>query len=449
MKKLSLLVLGSVAAAVVGYGAWTQIPSLAQPGEVKTTRKLAQKRWEEARLVARDPAQNAYINPRLRPFWGSQEHADVQSPDYAAVSDWLPYADPSETPKPYESLVKDPEYRKALAGIESLERDLQESMRRPFFMVPESKEWNFGAPHPNFIAPLNVAKATVALAKVRLAQGNASQGVSLLGGVVRFGRALSGYNFLLQDSISVRVQEIASGGYLSLFPPEAPLTATDWQELATSFVAAIPPRNQLAVALENDMASGLNSLDTVGAGASLEGFGRWPWWLPGYMGREKRVYANAMMGLIASAREGSKVNLPEKLAHPTVVDYLRGNAGQSTDVLLPDVSGLQAAFEYNRKRTISLALLSATRAFVSERGRLPKDLTEVRKAGIAVPEPSAIGADAATWTSNANGVLIEASYPPHQRYPRDVQPWKSDWADESQDGKLVYRVVAVPALSKR
>ena len=450
MKKLPKLVLGSLVAIALGYGAWTQTPSLKQPDEVTTTRKLAQKRWEEARLVARDPAQNGYINPRLRPFWSSQAEAvDVQSPDYKAVSDWLTYADPSRPPDSYQSLLNEPRFRQALAGFEPLERDLQEAMRRPFFLVPEAKAWDVTMPHPNLVAPVNVANATVALARVRLAQGKHAEAVSLLGGVVRFGKALSGYNFLIQDHASVRVQQLAGLGYLSLFPPEAPLTATDWSELATSFVAAIPPKNQLVVALENQMAFGLNSLDAAGGEASAPGFGRWPWAFPGYAGREKRVYANAMMEIVEAARGGPGAHLPESLAHPTVMDYLRGEAGQSTDTLIPSFSGLEAAFELNRKRTIALALLSATRAFAAEKGRLPKDLAEVREAGIAVPEPTAIGPDGATWKRSSDGVTIEASYVPHERYPRDVPAAKRPWADESQDGKLVYRVTGVPPLSKR
>lgn len=448
MKKLLVAGASTLGLIALVYGLWLGTPVLTSASEVETTRAAAQRRWEQARSVARDPSQNSYLAPSLRSFWGRPgEDADPQAKGAQALAAWLRYAHPDMPPPAYRKLEKDEKFQKALAGIATLEPELLEALRRPFFLYPEAGQWRHGVPAADLAASREVAAAVVALARVRLAQGKARDAVDLLGGVVRFGRSLSGYESLRQETVSMQIQQLAGQGYLELFGSGSRLEADEWKELATSFTASIPLRNQLAVSLESELTRGLNTLDALDQGEKIAPFAAWTFSLPGYPAREKKVYANAMMELLEPARQGKGLILPEHLAHPSIVDYLAGRAGQSTDVMLPAGGTLKAAFDHNRREMICLALVSATRAFAAQTGRLPENLDQIRAVGIAVPQPADLGPDGATWSRQSESVRIEAADTPHSSSAQPPRATSGGKFEENQIGRQVYTVHR-PALSK-
>ncbi len=246
--------------------------------------------------------------------------------------------------------------------------------------------------------------------------------------------------------IGVAVQKIAADGFIGLLPPNAPLSPEQWKTLTADLVAAVPPVDQFTRVMEAELWSSVVSLDALDESKHRpEEVSSPVTRLPGWMDRERRIYANLMVEILSSVKETGTPQYPRALERPTRGDYMTGETGVVAMMLIPNLGRANEQLNYDRRLMTSLALVSGTRAYLAQHGKLPTSVEQIKSSGIATPDGSLLGAKETQFTSDGKKVTVVADYSlPDSEVVLSKHFPIPAWARGTTKDKIVFEVLARP-----
>ncbi len=385
MKKLGLVYLGILLAFCVVYTVWIQFPKIQDPRRLQEVEVSAQEHFVEIQTVAKDPERNGYLSQTFLPYWGRKGvERKENAPIKKILEDWNGYSTSSTREfVDHSSLAKNSSYQAALSKFETVAPELEAAMRKPVFAAPD-QELSFNSPVMNFISVRSSAQAMVGYAEARAAQGKILEAASATVAVMEFGKAVETQTTLINEMVGVAVQSIGFDGYVGLLGPESKLSAAQWKALAGRLTDALPVEQELATTMGSEMVGFQKSVAMLKTGKFPDLNSAW-WRLPGFLSREARIYSNLMLTIDSDLRDGGTVQMPSYLANPSTSDYLTGKVGNLALVVLPNYVRADAEIRFNRTKIAGAATATAVLAFRAENRRLPKNLDEIRAAGIPIP----------------------------------------------------------------
>ena len=399
-KSFIIGLLAVIALPIVLYGVWLQFPAARNQEIVSEAYAVTNERLAELNLRAEDPEINGFLNPTFSPYWGRKDQEYQQSsPTETTVKAWNDnYSTPGTGLKidhPALQAESDPKYLEALSGMEALAPELRAAMNKPVFFPPKFK-LTADAMVPNLIAARACAQAMVGLAEAQVAQGKKEQAARDLVSVIHYGGLFNAQGTLISDMIGVAIQAIGADGFFGLIDINNDFPADSWKSLTQTILESIPPKDTILRAMQGEMLFCHNTLvqisENPGSLVELDGMSGLTA-IPGFLGREERIYNNTMTDLVLAVKKDGRVSFGSDLTEPTTTDYLTGRSGIIARIMIANYERADKQCRINRNRIMATATATGIAAYRAQEGQLPESLAQLSEAGIPVIEDSdALGA---------------------------------------------------------
>jgi type II secretory pathway pseudopilin PulG len=445
MKKLVLSLVCLLVLGAVALGVWLQFPRIQRPRLLDESMSAARRRWDEAQAMAKDPAQNGFLDKTFLPYWGRQDREYKEGSSIAqVVLAWSDFAAVVSAGKERGGAATTAPYRKALADFEAVAPELVEQMRKPVFLPPDDSP-DLNTRLPNFVAVRRCAQAVSALAEARLAQGRPAEAAQLICALASFGDSIKLQGSLISTMIGAAIQNIAADTFLGLLGPEARLSAKEWRQIEGRLVESLglPASDQIADSMQTELLAAHNSFEAMRSGKAKDMAGLSVLPIPGWLAREERIVDNVMLPIIDDLRQGN-ASVPRAVESPTGWDYFSGNTGILANVFIPNFVRADGQLDMTRQRLSALALICEIRAYARSKGQLPRSVEELAGAGLAPDLLKALKREGSSYVSDGTTATLTLVYRmPDPNWTAPVNPFKpGSWVDESKRGGLVYRMAA-------
>ncbi len=399
-KSFVIALIAVIAVPIVLYGVWVQFPATRNPEIISEAYAVTNERMAELNLQAEDPEKNGFLSPTFVSYWGRKDKEYLESsPGKKAIDDWnLYYSTPGLGEKVDHQALQadsDEKYTAALSGMEQVVPELRIAMNRPVFFPPKF-ELTAESTIPNLIAARACAQAMIGLAEAQVVQGKKEQAAQDLVTVIHFGSLFNDQGTLIMDMIGVAIQAIGADGFFGLIDVNNDFSADTWKSLTQKIIGSTPPKDTLLRAMQGEMlychntiaqvAENPGSLDEVGGVNGLAA-------LPGFLGREERIYNNTMTDLILAVKADGRVSFGSDVTNPETMDYIKGRTGVVAQILLANYERADKQCRINRNRLMATATATGIAAYRAQEGRLPDSLAQLSEAGIpVVDDGEALGA---------------------------------------------------------
>lgn len=392
--------LGLLLVLFVGYGVIVSLP--VQRNAPIVTEGLAAARQRQAALRPRlkDPAQNGFLEPRLEPYWGKGR--DNDGPVKSAVAAWLAYSYQQQG-KPIQHhpllIAKDPAYIAARAGFKAYIPDLVQAFSKPVFQpVVEDLIDPSALLQESSLPALTMAMNTYAESLV--AEGKPEQAALMYQLALMEGQKSFEEVGTPQLMRGVSLQGLAFQSLVAYLSPGARLNAMQWAGFSAAVAAASPTPITVNQAVQNDLAFGVEFLNRPRA--SYDGDAR-PlrglFLLPGFRGRELRVYQNYMARVLA---ESSKLRFSGGLPSPGLGASLLGSSGPGVRLLALNYDQQMARVTLHMAKMTGLAGSAAVCAYRAKYGAPPATLAELDKLGLKAPGGT-------PWSAAQSGLVYKVT----------------------------------------
>ena len=367
--------------AIATIYVWLQFPSSKHPQLIQKALAQSMARFAQSQARAGDPAVNGFQSPLIREALrpGSSGGKAVQ-----IVDRWNQRYSESSVGKSIDHDLllreKNPTYLNARSDLESILPTMEESFRKPTFVLPNGTV-SANSPSLNYIRIRAMAQSASGYLDSVSAEGQPSRGLGIVSSILILGRHLHSQDALISDMIGIAIQAIAFEAVVTNIEPSSPLSADDWGALATSLQEARPDPKQLRYALENELHFGLNSIQSVVSQSQQQG--AFPGWarVPGVLGREIRIYKNRIGDHLDAFDRGVPQN-QVPLPGMGVRVVLSGGNSFLAEMLIPNMGRCDHQMTINRKKIEGLLVASKLIAYQKSNGKLPKDLAMLGIDGI-------------------------------------------------------------------
>jgi len=158
-------------------------------------------------------------------------------------------------------------------------------------------------------------------------------------------------------------------------------------------------------------------------------------YFPGMTGREERIYVNTMTGLLkqaSSPNAGGRISPSNQ--KPTVYDWLSGKAGFLFQSMTPNFQRAGEQIRLYRNSALAAATAYGIAAFRAREGRLPSQLDEIQKTGIAMTDDSEFFALVKYELSDQGAILkVKVSDARSALFVPSGQYWENPWFETDQE----------------
>jgi hypothetical protein len=434
MRKFAYGLLALIFLLIAVYAVWVQFPRIENPQLVETIYKDTDARFEALQVGADDPEKNGFLNPALLPYWGRMEiEQDPNATSRATIEAWNNYSSPSQGASIDHKLLQsesDQSYLAALENMKKLGSEFYAATDKPLFFPPNFT-LDFNATVPNYIALRSSAHAMVGLAAAHTVEGDHKKATECLVAPLRLGRRLQGQGVLISDMIGIAIQNIATDGMFGLLDINSDLPAEQWKMVAQSLLDEAPPKDLLQHSLEGEMTAVRNTLKLYKQGHKQEEILQVDL-LPGYLDREARIYVNVMTDSIAQLKETGSATLPPVHTNPSTSDWISGKTGTLVQLIVPNYS--RAADNIQRTRDLVLAAATAygVAAYRAQEGELPKEISELKKAGIPLTDDAEFLAGV-EWDVDSGILKMKTKSLPGEVPPVVGEYWENTWVKADKE----------------
>lgn len=361
----------SLAAVVVFSLSWVALPSVHSAEKVSELLARQQRNFEEDQKLARDPQQNAFIDPQWSPFWGrksveAKPHSKVEDAA-TALRDFGFLGSDDRAEIAVFRRQRNPALARAETDFREVLPALDQALHRSAFILPSAEAPHFETQALNYLALRSIAQALSAYSEVKLADGNESAALDATLQILALAKLVVGQKAhpLITVMIAAAIQTTGQEtlGYLLQ-------SSSHWNEgqlrktLAALQSSPVSARLGLEAlehefwVAQNTFAKGLDSR----APAMMR--------LPGVWGREWRLYQNDYTRCLEAARSGRPV--PNSVY--TDANWYLGRQGWLSSMTMPNFERALSLLEVSHQRQDFLHLYTELLLY-KRQGRLPKELS--------------------------------------------------------------------------
>ncbi|MCA9779276.1 MAG: hypothetical protein KC800_21255, partial [Candidatus Eremiobacteraeota bacterium] len=270
-------------------------------------------------------------------------------------------------------------------------------------------------------------------------QGKDQQAARDLVSVIHFGSNFNGQGTLISDMIGIAIQAIGLNAFNGLIDLNSDFPAEEWKSLTKTILDSTPPKDSMIRAFQGEMVFCGNSVDGLADNAGDFQEDAWMTALPGFLGRELRIYNNLMSDQILSLQKNGSLNLPKELLEPTAMDRFTGRSGPLAEILIPSGERSIAHTNLSRRCLIAIATATGMAAYRAQEGKLPASLAQLSEAGIPVTdEKEWLEAMEYKVQGDTATLKIRVQDPPAELTPMSGTDWEHPWLEASNEF-LVYK----------
>jgi hypothetical protein len=369
-------------AMLVLYGVVVSKPPKLHQQTVDAALASLAKRRAARKPLLEDPAANGFLNPKLNRFWSRGR--DNGGPVKDTITGWANnFSDQGAGHHIDHAALqksKNPGYQTLRLAFIGLLPDLVAAFTKPVFQ-PVNEEVHVA----NDVALRSLTLAINGYAESLVAQHLPDQAALAYELAFREGYLFSDDVNMVHAFQGIGFQALAFQSLVATLQPDANLTAAQWAELSKAAAATSPTPVTITQALQHDLAIGTAFLSQPrGSFEDPARYLRGVYLLPGLQARDLRIYHNTMGLALEESLTGSV-----KTGNPpdTLSEYLKGNAGSGTGVLLPPggYPKQSARVGLHSAKMGGLSAMAAVCAFRAKNGRLPTTLAQVGTLGLKAP----------------------------------------------------------------
>lgn len=335
-------------AGALTYGIWVSLPRSRYAAEAQSILQRATERDRSERELAKDTANNGYLNPTLLPLWGRK---DIEFKPEAEIHETLKkvqdYSDLAKgSDADLETAVREnkSDVLQPFQAFEKLYPQIQQSASAKNFLIPYEEEPSGTRLLPNLLGLRKLMQASAGYAELLTLQGKSDQALGVCGDMLTFSHQVGQQQSnLLMVSIRDALQTIAQH------------TAAMVLDSSKPSPAALRLFAQRLQETQVDPKSFDQALDTevLATTAILEhpnGKSGWsyPTAFPGLIGRETRLYYNELLPRLLAHQKGETVEAPPS-SQPSTTDWLLGKK-TIAGAFIPDIPRAEFYFQMVRKR---------------------------------------------------------------------------------------------------
>lgn len=386
MKKSFLALTLLLSLAVLGFGVWLQTPRSKNHQLVEAATVAFSDNFERIQKIARDPAQNGYLSETFLPYWGRKEiERDPNSEAGRVVRDWVTNHSWVWTGRAVEHKKlwdsQNTDYLEKRKAFEGLVPELVKAIEKPVFMYLSDELPVLGTEFPDSKAIAASVFALVAYADSEVALGRIDSALPLYRAAMGFGCRLQ-VNGLWQDlQLGFFLRSGATQSMLHSLGLESDLSYQQRREIVAILLENKSAPEAISLALGGWAQVTGSKFDahqngTVSEDDSSEQAVGSLGYVPGLVGRDKRIFLNQVAEVIEAQSNGSQEELLHKFELNSRGDFL-GKDGLVINVNLPNPDKVSQRDRACRKLNLGAATCFLVREYQIEKAKNPTDLEQL------------------------------------------------------------------------
>lgn len=347
----SFLVIG-----IVSYGTWVFLPRSHYAQQAQTLLQQTAERDRVDRELAKDTANNGYLNPTLLPLWGRKDiEFKPESEIQATIKNLVQFSDLSagrETNLENEVKTQNTQVLERFRDFEKIYPEFRKAAHAKRFLIPYEEEPYASRLYPNLLGLRRVCEAATAYAEYLTLEGKADEALAVSGDLLALTRQIGQQQRVLwlltfHNSLQAMAQKTAVMVLETSKPSDQAL-----RNFAKELQDTQPDGKSIDQAMENELLFGTNSLDHLDKDPNSAFLTN----IPGLVSREKRMYHNDYLPYLI-ARQKGETTAPESYEGAGFMAWFLGQRSFAGKALSINPKITERSFQLVRKRQGLIHLL--------------------------------------------------------------------------------------------